>query len=127
MLGCVRLGRLGCVRQARLPPAASLAAPSTIPKQKVRYASHHESCLRLHPRPRLQSQIPFAQSRVDTARIARRKAATEAIKARMYAPPSAPPLAPQTQRPTAPGQQSLFSFGFTKAPAAGGPEEMDMS
>lgn len=74
-----------------------------------------------------QSQIPFAQSRIDTARIARRKAATEAIKARTYVPPSAPPLAPTPQRPAAPGQPSLFSFGFTKTPAATGPEEMDMS
>lgn len=45
----------------------------------------------------------------------------------MYAPPSAPPLAPPPQRPAAPGQQSLFNFGFTKTPAAGGPEDMDMS
>lgn len=43
--------------------------------------------------PLLQGHIPFAQSRVDTARIARRKAATAAILARGYNPPSAPPLA----------------------------------
>jgi hypothetical protein len=91
----------------------------------------------------LQGHIPFAQSRVDTARIARRKAATAAILARGYNPPSAPPLvqpapsrglfdsgaAPQPQpsqqvqqqqqaaaraRAAGPaGQQSLLSFGFT--------------
>ena len=102
----------------------------------------------------LQGHIPFAQSRVDTARIARRKAATAAIAARAYVPPSAPvqqaPAArglfsggatpPQqpagggslTRQTSAGGQQSLLAFGFTMqqrtppAVTASGPEDMDM-
>ena len=90
---------------------------------------------------------------MDTARIARRKAATEAIAKRMYQPPMAPaaaaaPAPAATAAPparglastgaagparTAPGgQSSLLNFGFTVQPrqaaaAAGGPEDMDMS
>ncbi|KAL4448502.1 hypothetical protein ABPG75_005721 [Micractinium tetrahymenae] len=101
--------------------APQLGAPPAPPPQQ-QFAQQQQATHQY-----TQSQIPFAQSRVDTARIARRKAATEAIKARMYAPPSAPPLAPPPQRPAAPGQQSLFSFGFTKTAVSTGPEEMDMS
>lgn len=73
---------------------------------------------------------------MDTARIARRKAATEAIAKRMYQPPMAP-VAPVAAPPAPPartasgGQASLLNFGFTVQPrpaaAAGGPEDMDMS
>lgn len=96
-----------------------------------------------------QGHITFSQSRVDTARIARRKAATAAIAARAYVPPSAPvqqaPAArglfstgPAPQQAAAAsgsglarqasGQQSLLSFGFTRTqPVTTGPEDMDMS
>ncbi|KAI3426221.1 hypothetical protein D9Q98_008597 [Chlorella vulgaris] len=100
-----------------------------------------------------QGQITFSQSRVDTARIARRKAATAAIAARAYAPPSAPPrpvasrglftgasTAPAPPQRTSGGssgggggaqqQSSLLNFGFTvqRSPAVAsiGPESMDM-
>ena len=107
--------------------------------------------------PLAQAHIPFAQSRIDTARIARRKAATAAIAARAYKPPTAPPQAPAARGlfgsagPGAPqqqqaassglarqisgGQQSLLNFGFTvqqqqaqQPPAVStGPDDMDMS
>lgn len=101
----------------------------------------------LPPSP-LQGHIPFAQSRADTAHIARRKAATAAIAARRYTPPTAQPprppargllssgAAPSPQLQPQPaaaggGQQSLLSFGFTVQQhgtpvAASGPESMDV-
>lgn len=95
--------------------------------------------------PCTQAHIPFPQSRVDSARIARRKAATAAIAARAYMPPSVPVAAPpapargllstgaapqqqqQQAQPapartgsglgrTASGQASLLNFGFTVQP-----------
>jgi hypothetical protein len=111
----------------------------------------------MQQQPLAQAHIPFAQSRIDTARIARRKAATAAIAARAYKPPTAPPQAPAARgrfgsagtgapqqqqaassglaRQISGGQQSLLNFGFTvqqqqaqQPPAVStGPDDMDMS
>jgi hypothetical protein len=110
----------------------TLVDQPTIQFSQEQAMSPQQQQQRQQQQPNPMPRINFLTARVESAHVARRKAATAAILARAYKPPvAAPPVqqAPPPAAPTGPPvvrQQTLFESWKVPVAAAGG-EGMDLS